>query len=369
MRQSDKQWALQVLGLGDAYTGDDLDRAYAEAQNLWLPHAGSSNTATQKRGREELEQIERAKAILCHDNGPEQELDPEEERPHEGWTNAAVGALVVAAFLISFGAMYLYRRTHQPKVHVMVPQSVMTSNPKAHLNAPDISVSSQRLGFVRLSREDESKIQADLARLGDDDPAFAINDLESLGEKALPAVTAALGSLDDNTRMNAATIINSIAAGPDDDPSSPQDAAKLRPAFDDAGTVRALERLANDPVDDTRQNVAYALGNIGDQSAFDTLIRMANDSESSVREGVAYSLGKLNNSDGLPTLTALLGDDDSSVRMSAASALGTFHNEEAHSALTDRLKDETDSDVIAAIQTALGTSNGNQSIDSDGDGA
>jgi hypothetical protein len=343
MQKGSMRWALKVMGLDESHTPEQVEDAYTVLENLWRPLAESTNDKAQKQGQEELEKIERARRIL---NGEEVAVES------DGMSRTSLAGLIGAAFVVGFGGMYLYRVSTRRDANVVVPRSLLTA-PKVRLDAPDINVSTERLTPVPLTDEEQKEIQENVSQLGENDPSSAMADLESMGERAIPALTAALSSKDDNVRMNATTLLNSIAAGPDGEPNTAEDMYKLRPIFRNAGTVYALEDLADDEVGVIRENVAYILGNIGDPKAYDTLVRMSTDQEPAVRAGVAFGLGKLNNPSGVTPLTALLEDSEPPVGMAAAAALASYKNVEARTALRDRLTDESDSDVIAIIQEAL----------------
>jgi hypothetical protein len=363
MQRTDREWALGVLGLTPEATETDIDHAYTEMEKLWTPHASAANPRVKTQGKDEIAKIQRARELLRE----ETEVVPDEDGPTPGGLQPmALGLLLVTAFGLGFIGMFGWRKTHAPTPNLVASNAVLTSHPKVSLFAPDVSVSSQREEQLPPLTEDERQtIQDSIAGLADPEPVASIDNLESMGERAIPAVTEALRSDDGNTRMNAATVINSLAAGPDDAPNSPEDRARLLPIFKEAGTVPALTRLTKDLLEETRQNVAYALGNIGDPSSFDSLISMANDPAPSVRIGVAASLGKLKNLDAVPTLTALLNDRDLEVRSAAADGLKPFDTPEAKSALSTRLGEEQDPDVIDHIKATL---EGRPDDSSDGQG-
>src|SRR2546430_1047200 len=152
MHQTEKDWARNVLGLGDSFTDENVDRASAELKSLWSQHVESTNPKAQEQGREELDKIERASQIL---------LSPREEEPTAGkeLRPVVLGILVAAAFVVGFGGMYLYRITHRPPVSLMIPNTMFAPGPTVRLDAPDVSVSSRPLGSAAAT--DASRADAD----------------------------------------------------------------------------------------------------------------------------------------------------------------------------------------------------------------
>jgi hypothetical protein len=359
MQQTDREWAKTVLGLEDPFTSDDLDRVTANLTALWTPHAESTLQKAQAQGKEELDKIERARQILI---APEAEKEGEPTDLNRGLQPAVLGVLISAAFIVGFGGMYLYRATHRPAVSLMIPNTMLASRPKVRLDAPDVSVSSRPLGYSSTQNQsqadsDEARVNEDLAGLGGDDPGTPLNDLRTMGARAVPGLTAALSSNDSDTRKTAAATINLMASNAPDSTSQSEDAPNLKQAFSQAKTVDALGRLVDDDDSETRQAVAEALGNIADPSGLDSLVSLSTDSEPDVRSKVADSIAKMGDNDGISTLSALLDDAEASVRISAAQALGHYVDiKEAHSALTDRLAQESDDDVKKSILAALGLS-------------
>src|SRR5262245_12829415 len=257
--RTDRAWALKVLGLEEGFSPADLDKAAGEMEALWAPHIQSSNPDVHKQGQAELAKLEQARQLLTK---------PPADSMQSRLSPLALATFVVAAFAVGFGGMYAYRLSRKSEVNVVMPKGLLASSPNANLNPPDIRVSSERLTPKPLTPEEKRQVDEIISQLGSDEPEYAISELESMGERAIPALTTALSSTDDMVRLNASTLLNSIIAGPDDSPNTAEDMYKLRPLFRDAGTVPALKRLSEDPVDGVRENVAYTLGNIGDQSAF-----------------------------------------------------------------------------------------------------
>jgi len=250
--------------------------------------------------------------------------------------------------------MYLYRVTHPRNVSVVIPKSALASAPRVHLNVPDVTVSSQRLLSPDEARRqaDQARVNQDLAGFGGDDQSAPIEDLTSMGPRAVPGLTAALSARDSDTRKNAAAVLDYFAQQDSDGSQG------YRQAFSDSNTLDALSHLSDDEDSETRRVVAETLGNMGDRSALSTLDQLATDDDSDVRMAVVTSLGKLNDSDSINTLATLLDDDESAIRQGAADALGKFASiKEAHDALVDRLPKEYDEDVKRTILNALGLPN------------
>ncbi|MDT4966500.1 MAG: hypothetical protein QOJ64_1237 [Acidobacteriota bacterium] len=278
---------------------------------------------------------------------PVPESDDSLSAARQGVHPAIVAVLLVVAFALGFWATSAFKQRRARQPIIVAPRDLKLSK----LAPPEISVTSMP-GEGSLTAYEQRTLTIALDELSDGS-SDALNTLEALGMKAVPALTRALASDNSDVRMNAATVLNQIAAGPDTDPNSDEDRERLRPVFQGAGTSAALARLANDPEDQTRQSVAYALGNIGERSAYRTLISMAQDPEPDVRIGVAFALGRLRNPGAVNTLVALLSDDDDSVRASAADALKFFDAPVVKSALSDRLAQESDPDTVERIKAAL----------------
>jgi len=138
-----------------------------------------------------------------------------------------------------------------------------------------------------------------------------------------------------------------------------------------------IERL-KDKNSDVRENVAWALGVIGDARAVDSLIEALKDLDSDVRENVAWALGKIGWKPGndeervlyyiakrdwggcvkmgsfaVEFLIKRLKDKNSDVRRSVAWALGVIGDARAVSALIKALKDEN-SVIRIRVAEALG---------------
>jgi hypothetical protein len=346
MHPGTRQWALEVLGIPTTASQDEIEQAYLELQAVWEPHKLAGDDWQKARATKELEKIEQARRLLAQDAGDE---EPATSKPIP---TVALACMVLAAFILGYVSVRSYKNSHQsaPKV-VFNPQA--TAAPKVQLHIPSVDISSKKVGEP-LSSADQDKVQKAIAGLTSGLDALHERDtLESMGEKAIPAVTDALASPDANTRMNAAMVINTIAAGPDTAPNSDKDKARLRPFFDHSKTVAALSKLAADPNTTTRQNVAYGLGNIGDPAGFEALPPLAQDTDSDVRAGAAYSLGKLNDIDAVPILITLLNDPELSVRETVVEALRPYDTPDAKSALNERLPKETDPQIIEQIKAVL----------------
>jgi hypothetical protein len=346
MEPTGKQWAREVLGVPASATEDQVEQAFLELQAVWEPHKLAGDDWAKARASQELEKIERARRLLAPDAG-----DGEEEaaRPIHP---VLVAALVVLAFGSAFYATRAYKLRHQPTPNIVVGTG--TTAPKVQLHQPRVDITASKIGEPTLTTKEQDKVQKAISGLASGWDAMADRDtLESMGEKAIPAVTQALASPDDKIRMNAAMVLNTIAAGPDNAPNTDKDKARLRPFFTRAGTVEALARLSRDTNATTRQNVAYGLGNIGDQKGYEALASMAKDTDSDVRAGVAYSLGKLADVQAVPSLVALLNDPELSVRETAVEALRPYDTPDAKSALSQRLPQETDPQIIEQIKAVL----------------
>jgi len=351
MQRSDRQWALGVLGLNDAFTSEDLARAYTELKALWLPHENSTNPAVQAQGRAQIENIEKAHEVLAKEEAtPVEEVVPESAIP---LSPALLFTFIVLAFIIGFGGMFMYRQTHPKQVSVVVPKSVLTPMPRVRMDAPDVSVSSQPMVSTRSAAQlDDDRVNADLTKMVQGDSSQAIDDLDSMGARAVPGLTAALSAPDSDKRQNALNMLNALAQKGND---YSEDAPPLRPAFDAADTVHVVARLADDSDDDNRSTVASLLGYIGDPAGEETLSKLASDESPQVRASAAQGLGMINSTGGIPSLIALSADDDDTVRMNAVQSLASYRDDKrVHDALIDRLGKEPDDDIKTKIKEDLG---------------
>ncbi len=348
MEPGSKKWAFDVLGVPEEASEDQIERAYLELQAVWEPHKLAGDDWAKARATQELDKIEKARRVLAPDAG-----DGMENAIPRPINPVLLGALVIFAFGAAFLATRAYRLAHQPTPKIVFSTRT-TAPPKIEMLPPTVDISSKRIGEPFLTAAEQGKVQKAIAGLSSGLDALEERDtLTSMGEKAIPSVTDALSSQDPNVRMNAALVLNAIAAGPDTAPNSDNDKARLKPFFDHAKTVAVLSKLATDPNTTTRQNVAYGLGNIGDPASFAALTHMVQDTDSDVRAGVAYSLGKLNNVEAVPTLIALLNDPELSVRETAVEALRPYDTPDAKSALSQRLTQETDPQIIDQIKAVL----------------
>lgn len=84
------------------------------------------------------------------------------------------------------------------------------------------------------------------------------------------------------------------------------------------------------------------------------LIALVGDKDKQVRLSAIAGIGKVGTDDGFNCLVPMLGDADPEIRAAAASALGALGNIHARAHLSFHMKSETDENVKAAIQNALG---------------
>ena len=74
--------------------------------------------------------------------------------------------------------------------------------------------------------------------------------------------------------------------------------------------------------EDTREDAAEYLGNVGDERAVEALLEAVTDPSDDVREEAIQSLGKIGNTDCTPALIRALQDDEIGVRGAAIKSLG-----------------------------------------------
>jgi len=108
-------------------------------------------------------------------------------------------------------------------------------------------------------------------------------------------------------------------------------------------SIIALEPLIKALIDKyeyVRNNVADALGEIGDKRAVEPLIKALEDKTWSVRESAARALGNIRDKRAVEPLIKALGDEDWSVRKSAAEALVKIGDKRAVESLIKTLEDK-----------------------------
>lgn len=280
------------------------------------------------------------------------------EEQDRGLSPLILGALITAAFVVGFFGVYLFKsRPHsEPILVTTLPGGAKPPPADTHFHPekPEVSIIAAKEGSPDISLTEQKKIDDAIADFPKGYDALEARDaLAELGYKSIPALTMALGAPESPVRMNAAMTLNQIAAGSDDSPNSEAEVKALRPYFDHAKTVAALEKLWNDPDQATRLDACYAMANIGDKAAVPTLLQMARDENVDVRAAVAYGIGRLKALEGVPTLIKLLNDHDLTVRVSAVEGMRPFDTPTVKSALTDRLTQETDPDIIERIKSVL----------------
>lgn len=340
MPTADRNWALKTLGLQPEATPTEIDRAYEDLKAVWIPKQTDPSEAVRAKAADELEDLEKAKSILSGSEAPTRA---------SGLNPIALGVLMAAAFVIGFFVMRSLNKSRAPKP-VIVQEPSIDRPSKVALNPPDINVTSE----PEPTDKEQQQIDEAIKGLAEGLEAVDARDtLISLGQKSIVATTKALSSDNENVRMNAAMVINAIAAGDDDAPNDQQEIERLRPIFKRAGTLKALEKLTSDPNSETRLNVAFAIGNLQDTDGLDSLTSLKNDEDGEVRAGVAYGLGRLGMPEVVPTLIELLNDDELSVRISAVESMRSYDTPEIKSALAERLPKEVDEDIIARIKSVL----------------
>ena len=91
--------------------------------------------------------------------------------------------------------------------------------------------------------------------------------------------------------------------------------------YDDDRAIQALQEAMDSPSDDTRLNVADALGDSPHKSAMKLLLKMQDDRDADVRRIVAYGLVKNNSRESLAALQKLLKDQNEDVRNAAQQSM------------------------------------------------
>lgn len=345
MTAGDRTAALEALGLPEEATKEEIEAAYEDLRAVWEPQLQQGNPRIASRAEEELAKIAKARDAL---------LESPTAPSSQGLHPALLGVLMILAFGLGFLAMRAYRKSHAPPAMIVREPSNDGPSSRIRLTPPEVSVTATNPNAVPLTEQERLTIDSSIKDLENGMDAMEARDaLIGLNEKAIEPVTRALGSANENVRMNAAMILNSIALGPDDSPNDRKEVARLHPFFDAAHTLEALSKVKTDSNSETRLNVAYALGNLLDPAGYPPLLSMAGDESAEVRAGVAYALGRLDNPEAVPTLIELLNDPEISVRTSAVEALRPFDTPQAKSALTERLPQESDPEIIARIKSVL----------------
>ncbi len=117
--------------------------------------------------------------------------------------------------------------------------------------------------------------------------------------------------------------------------------------------VNELNQALKDSDWGVRWSAAYALGNIGSETAIPGLLKALEDSDKDVRKNTAEALGKIGSETAIPRLLKALEDSDGYVRKNAAQALGKIGSETAIPGLLKALED-SDKDVRKNTAEALG---------------
>jgi HEAT repeat protein len=117
--------------------------------------------------------------------------------------------------------------------------------------------------------------------------------------------------------------------------------------------VNELLKALEDSDDDVRWEAAFALGNIGSETAIAGLLKALEDSDYDVRRYAAEALGKIGSETAIPRLLKALEDSDYDVRRYAAEALANICSETAIAGLLKALED-SDDDVRRYAAFALG---------------
>ncbi|MEW6110044.1 MAG: HEAT repeat domain-containing protein [Nitrospirota bacterium] len=111
-----------------------------------------------------------------------------------------------------------------------------------------------------------------------------------------------------------------------------------------------------------RAEAAKHLGKINDMRAVKPLVEALQDTNMGVRNNVAFALGELGAREAIPHLIkVLLGDPEEWVRKSAAKALGMLGSREAVSHLAKALKDQSQM-VRKSAARSLGQIGGIQAV-------
>ena len=125
-------------------------------------------------------------------------------------------------------------------------------------------------------------------------------------------------------------------------PGDPRTRGLLALALGDSGDQRAFEPLVaalRDESEDLRGPAAMALGRFGDPRAFEPLLAVLGDADAGVRAAVVTSLGQIGDPRALEPLATALAKDESLVQGWAASALRNLGDPAAVEPLIEALGD------------------------------
>jgi len=121
----------------------------------------------------------------------------------------------------------------------------------------------------------------------------------------------------------------------------------------DKGAVPYIIAALDDTNEKVKDNLIFALGELGDISAVNVLAKiLATDKSDRLRKCAAKALGLIGSATATDDLISALGDDDFKVRKSAARALGQIGDKRAIPALKKAL-DDPDYTVTKYAEEAL----------------
>lgn len=177
--------------------------------------------------------------------------------------------------------------------------------------------------LLTMVRDTDAEVRREVAEaLANLESAQTLDALTLLSRDSDAEVRAAaidgLGNLEDPRTLN--ILVAALRDASPEVRSQAADAIHNIPDLDKAPP--ALIALLSDPDHEVRQNVAHALGGIGDEAAVPALRRALSDTNADVRRAVAEALSEIGGADAITALLALLKDQDPEIRRIAAEALG-----------------------------------------------
>jgi HEAT repeat protein len=120
-----------------------------------------------------------------------------------------------------------------------------------------------------------------------------------------------------------------------------------------AVTANDLLQGLSDPNPVIRQNIAKALGKLGDKKAVDPLTKLLSDKDENVRSFATVALGEIGSDETFQILLPLLRDDSVNVRCSVINAFTMLKNPGVYEILVKMLSDP-ENEVVCQTAIALG---------------
>lgn len=159
--------------------------------------------------------------------------------------------------------------------------------------------------------------------------------IQKLDQGFSEQIVSDLSSLDPNTRLQAARLLENIQIddkGKDALLTAMRDPSKLVRAavvktlgvMNDPRLLKQLISFFNDPDTRVRANTIEAISSLGDRQAIQILLPYLEDSNNRIRANAVVAIKKIGNVNVVPVLQKMLADPDNNMKASALWAMGEF---------------------------------------------